>query len=68
MYKFVSFAFCTGKIFKDRYKENANQRRGKAAVIEAHSAVERGNCGDDAIVQHRCRQAIAPAVFIGNGA
>ena len=68
MYKFVSFAFGTGKLFEDRHKKDAHQSCGKAAVIKAHSAVKLWNGGDDAVVEHSSRHAVDPTVSVGNGA
>ena len=57
-----------GEALQLGHQDDADQRCGEAAVIQAVAAVQRGHGGNQQIVHNGSNKAIAPAVLIRNGA
>ena len=57
-----------GELFQLRHQNDADQRGGEAAVVQAVAAVEVGHGGHQQVVHHSGDEAVAPAVLVGDGA
>ncbi len=60
------FFFRAEKVLKDRHEDDAHEPRGKSAVIQQKSAMQRRNLPNEEIMHKGCNHRVKKAVFPGN--
>ena len=64
----LSLILGLGEALQLRHQNDADQRSGETAVVQAEATMEIGHRSHQQVVQHRCQETVTPAVLVGDGA